>query len=180
MQERKLVMKKTTILMGALCLLLVGCDYTTSLVEKPHLDIDVSIVGVWQRTKADGRTEDLLILPLGDQEYMVSFPAGSADAMFARACLWQGSEEVLLQLDWFGTAQATLPEDDRTFQYASYTVKGDTIKVRLLNPEEIPKDTPSAKALAEAIDDNTGNPNLYREEMVFQKVDKWRRKGTDQ
>lgn len=161
-------MKRTT-LMGIFCLLLVGCDYTVSLVDSPSLDMDKSVVGLWKREKDDGQTEELLVLPLDGCEYMISFPAGTTNAMFARACLWRGSEKVLVQLEWFGTAQGKLPEDNRKFQYASYAVDDDSIAVRLLNPKVAPKNITSAKALAKAIADNKDHPNLFRDEMIFQK-----------
>lgn len=69
------------------CGILVGCDYIVLLVTTPEMGIDSSVVGLWQRPKKDGQMEGLLVLPLGKQEYMVSFPSASKDAMFARACL---------------------------------------------------------------------------------------------
>ncbi len=161
---------KRMMLMGMLSLVLVGCDYTVSLVDPPQIDIDESVLGLWQRTKSDDQTEALLILPLGSNEYMVSFPAGTTNALFARASLWQGSGMVLVQLDWFGTAQGQLAQDNRTFQYAAYVVHDDTLTVRLLNPHVIPKDGLSAKTMSKAIADNQDNPNLFRSEMVFQNV----------
>ncbi|MCF7790547.1 MAG: hypothetical protein K9L78_02810 [Victivallales bacterium] len=161
---------KKIMLIGILSLLIAGCDYKVSLVDNPNIDIDKSVIGLWQRTKSSGQTEQLLILPLSGQEYMVSFPAGTKNAIFARACLWRGSGMVLVQLDWFGTARGKLTEDTRTFQYAAYAVDKDSITVRLLNPQVIPKDVSSAKALAKAIADNKENPNLFRDAMVFQKV----------
>ncbi len=101
---------------------------------------------------------------------MVSFPAGTTNAMFARASLWQGSGVVLVQLDWVGTAQGNLAQDNRTFQYAAYAVHEGTLTVRLLNPQVIPKDGMSAKTMATAIAENQDNPNLFRDAMVFQKV----------
>lgn len=76
----------------------------------------------------------------------------------------------LVQLDWFGNARARLPDDSRTFPFASYAVEGDAMVVRLLNPDVVTKDVPSSAALAKAIADNKDNPNLFRDKMVFQKV----------
>ena len=152
------------------CTVLVGCDYTVPLVKTPEMGIDSGIVGLWQRSKEDGQMESLLVLPLSKQEYMVSFPAGSKDAMFARACLCRSADKTLVQLEWFGTAQAKLPEGNRVFQFAAYSVAGDTITIRLLNADLVKKDAKSSAELAGAIADNKDKPDLFRNEMVFKKL----------
>ena len=157
-------------LMCVVGVLLAGCEYTVPLVKTPDVAIDTAIVGLWQRTSEDGKMERLLVLPLSKVEYLVVFPEGAKDAMFARGCLWRSAALTLVQLDWFGTAQAKLPDDNRTFQFASYAVEGDTLKCRLLDPDIVPKDIESSDALAKAITDNKDNPKLVRDEMVFQKV----------
>jgi hypothetical protein len=140
------------------------------LIRTPEAAIDAAVVGLWQRAGASGQTESLLVLPLSPREYLVVFPAGSKDAMFARGCFWRNKALTLVQLDWFGTAQAKLPEDNRTFQYLSYAVEGSALKFRLLNPEVVPKDVGSSKALTKAILNNKDNPKLFRDDMVFQKA----------
>ena len=152
------------------CGMLVGCDYTVPLVKTPEMGIDSGIVGLWQRSKEDGQKESLLVLPLSKQEYMVSFPAGSKDAMFARACLCRAADKTLVQLEWVGTAQCKLPEDNRVFQFAAYSVVGDTITVRMLNADVVKKDVKSTDELARAIADNKDKPDLLRDKMVFTKV----------
>lgn len=161
---------KSVMLMCVACALLAGCDYTVPLVETPAAEIDATVVGLWQRSGKNAEAENLLVLPLGKHEYLVVFPVGSKDAMFARGCLWRSEAITLIQLDWFGTAQAKLPEDKRTFQFVSYAVEGHSIKLRLLNPDVVTKDLKLSEALAKAIVDNQDNPKLFRGEMVFQKV----------
>lgn len=90
--------------------------------------------------------------------------------MFAKGCLWRSAVVTLVQLDWFGTAQGKLPEDGRTFQFVSYTVKGDALRLRLLNPDVVAKEIRSTEALAKAIAGSQDNPRLFRDEMVFHKV----------
>ncbi len=163
-------MKK--VLLVVVCVMLAGCEYTVPLVKTPEIEIDKSVVGLWERSKNNGQTERLLILPLGKHEYMVSYPAGSKDAMFARGCLWNGSDIPLVQLDWFGTAQAGLPDNDRTFQFATYTVEGDRVSVRLLNADVVKKDIKTSADLAKSIITNRAKPDLFKEAMVFTKVKK--------
>ena len=161
-------MKKLTLLLA--CAFLMGCEYTVPLVNSPKININRAAVGLWQRTNDAGRVDSLLILPLNGREYLVSFPAGTKDAMFARACLWQCAGLTLAQLNWIGNARAKLPEDKRTFQFMSYKIEGDSIRIRQLSTEIIKKDIKSPDELARAIMDNKDNPNLFREEMVFIKI----------
>lgn len=163
-------MKKAMLVVA--CVMLAGCEYTVPLVKTPEIDIDTSVVGLWERSRSDGQAESLLVLPLGKHEYMVSYPAGSKDAMFARGCLWSGSDITLVQLDWFGTAQAGLPDNDRTFQFVTYTVEGDRVSVRLLNADVVKKDIVTSADLANSIIANRANPTLFKEAMVFTKVEK--------
>lgn len=158
------------ILTITLCILLAGCDYTVPLVSKPAIAIDRSTVGLWQRTAKNGQTEHLLVVPLDEQEYLVSYPSRSEDAMFARACLARVADMTLVQLKWFATGEARLPDDDRVYQFASYSVKGDTLTVRLLNSDIIKKDVTSTAELVKAITANKNATNLFREGMVFTKV----------
>lgn len=161
-------MKKAMLVV--ICLVLAGCDYTVPLVSTPTIDIDRSVIGLWQKSKDGGQAEDLLVLPLSGKEYLVSFPSGTKHAMFARACLWRGEGMTLVQLNWYGTALAKLPEDNRTYQFASYSVKGDEMRIRLLNKDVVKKDIGSSEELVKAIANNKSNSYLFRDEMLFKKV----------
>ena len=163
-------MKRLLIVLA--CGLLAGCDYTVPLVTTPKIDIDRSVLGLWQRSTGDGEIEQLLVLPLDKREYLVSYPSGSKDSMFARACLCRAADQTLVQLKWFGTAEGKLPEDNRVYQFMTYSVSGDRMTVRLLNSEVVWKDVPSTRELATAIAANRDNPNLFKEGMVFTKVKK--------
>jgi len=148
---------------------LTGCDYTVSLVKTPELPIDQALIGAWSQSDGNEKTEHLLVLPLGPNEYLASFPAGEKTAMFARACLCRTEGRTFVQLTWFGTAQGLVPEDGRVFQYATYSVKGDTLYVNLLNADVVKRDTPTAEALIQAIAANKDKPDLFRETMIFKK-----------
>ena len=163
-------MKKLLLIL--FCGLVAGCDYTVPLVTTPKIEIDTSVLGLWQSTKENGQAEQLLVLPLDKYEYLVSYPSGATNAMFARACLCRTGDKTLVQLKWFGTAEAKLPEDNRVFQFLSYSLNGDRITIRLLNSEVVKKNVASTEALARAIAANRDNPSLFKEGMVFTKVNK--------
>ena len=158
-------------LLGAACAAaLAGCDYTVPLAEKPEQAIDAALVGAWERKSDHGEVERLLVLPLSKTEYLVSYPAGSKDAMFARACLCKAAGLTLVQLTWFGTARGDLADDDRVYQFASYTVTGDSLKGRLLNPDAVSREAASTDALAKAFAAKKEQPDLFRDVWDFTKV----------
>jgi hypothetical protein len=161
-------MKRLMLLVA--CGLLAGCDYTVPLVTSPEIALDKNLLGLWQRTAEDGKEESLLVLPLGRKEHLIWFPANNKESGFARACLCRTAGRTLVQLEWIGTPQGKLPDDSRVFQYATYSVAGDTLTVRLLNPEVVNKDAKSSAELASAIAQNTGRPDLFREPMVFRQL----------
>jgi len=151
------------------CALLAGCEYTVPLVSEPAIPINRQAIGLWQSQKESGQGEELLVLPLGANEYLVAYPAGAKDAMFARACLWQGAGMTLAQLNWIGTARAKLPENNRTYQYASFKIEGDTLRIRMMNSDVVKKEISSPGALEKAIKDSRENPELFQEEAVFKR-----------
>ena len=150
--------------------MLAGCDYCVPLVSAPTQPIEAGLLGVWQQQKEGGSPATLLVLPLGGTEYLVSFPAGAPDAMFARACLGRVGDRAILQLQWLGTAKGATPENDRVYQYAAYTIAGDTLTARLVNADRVDRDAKSADELRRAITATTDEADLFREPMVFKKV----------
>ncbi|MDD5483247.1 MAG: hypothetical protein PHP98_06300 [Kiritimatiellae bacterium] len=162
------MIKKTLILFG--CLMLGGCDYTVSLVTKPETPIDNAVVGLWQSTKADNQNERLLVLPLSRNEYLVSFPAGAKDPLFARACPCRAAGKKMVQLQWIGTGEGNPPQTNRVYQFVAYEAAADKLSVRLLNKEVVNQHAVSTAELAGDIEANKDNPELFGEETVFDRV----------
>ena len=149
-------------------LLLAACDFTVSLSEKPQMRIDDRATGLWQRTKPDGGTESLLILPLDEHEYFISWPHGAKTELYARAHLFKLDGMTLVQLRWFGNSEGNIPDDDRNYQIADYTIHGETLTIRLVNADTIGRDFDSADELAAAIGAERDTPSLYKTSIMFQ------------
>lgn len=151
--------------------LLVGCDYNVPLVTNPSIAIDKSVLGLWQTTD-NGKTVQLLVLPLDQDEYLVSYPSASTDGMFARACLCQTAGKTLVQLKWFGTADGKQPDpgDKRVFQFLSYSVASNKLTVQMLNTGVVNKDAATTDELAKSIAANLDKTNLFGDAVVFTKV----------
>jgi hypothetical protein len=163
-----------SLLFAIISLLLAGCDFTAPLSGKPEMAIDGRALGLWERVKPDGETEQLLVMALNEEEYIISWPKGAATELFARAHLFEFSGKTLVQLQWFGNSDGDVPDDDapdddRVFQIASYTVTGDALEIRLLNADVTGKDFQSTDELARAIKNNHDNPNIFRSKMIFKR-----------
>lgn len=154
---------------AALAACLSGCDYTVPLAKAPDRPSDPALVGSWLRTDDPAHEARLLVLPLAPRELLVSYPANDRDALFARACLCQAGDLALVQLEWFGTARGVTPEDSRVYQYAVYTLKGDTLQVGLLNADVVARDAATPEALLKAIRESRQSPELFREAMTFKR-----------
>ncbi len=174
-QAKKIITKegrRIVFFSAIIALLAVGCDYELQLAEEATESLNPELVGLWERVDSRGREERLLVLPQNDKEYLISFPAAEDYAMFGLTRLWAGEEMALMQIDWFGTAQAKLPEDDRTLQYADFSLENETLTVRLLNPEVISDDIDTREDFIHALRENLENSELFRkDEMRFKKVD---------
>ena len=154
------------------CFLFAGCDFTVPLVETPKLDIDKAVLGVWERTKADATQppERLLVLPLDKHEYLVTFTGNGTDSIYARGCLCKTADLTLVQLKWLGNSKGEAPGDARVYQFASFSLSGNQLHLRLLNPETVGRDAKSTADLSKAIEANKASPALFREEMLFTKA----------
>ncbi|HRU07648.1 MAG TPA: hypothetical protein P5137_17945 [Candidatus Brocadiia bacterium] len=169
-------MKVTLALAAALLVQLAACDYTAPLTSSPQAAIDRDLVGVWQSTATEDENQTLLVLPLGQKEYLISFPAGQKDAMFARVCQCSCAGKTLAQIQWIGTAAGVVPDNDRVYQYASCALAGQELTIRLLNPDIVNKNVKTTEQLVRAIEAAKDHPALFREPMKFKRV----KKGEDE
>jgi hypothetical protein len=134
------------------------------------MDMDSALVGLWARTNAQNRAEGLLVLPFNKQEYMISYPPDAKNGLFAKACLCNCAGKTFVQLQWLGTTKGTVPEDNRVYQFATYELSGQELRVLMLDTSVISKDTKTSVELIKAIEDNKDDPGLFREPMVFTKA----------
>ena len=150
-------------------LLLTSCDYKVPLVKKPNIKIDNNIIGLWQRKNNQGKTEKLLVLPISEYEYFVAYPLGS-NSMFAKACFCSIDNKKIIQIKWFGTAKCVLPKDDRAYQYSEIILKNNKLAIKMLNTDIVNKEVSSSTELSNAIKENINNPNLFHNQMNFEKT----------
>ncbi len=158
-----------TILALLLVLTLSACDYPVCLAPEPKSEVDPAWIGLWEMRAENGEPNRLLLLPLGPREFLLSYPAGKPDAMFARVCRTGADESALMQITWFGTARGDLPDDARVYQYAAAVLEDGLLTVRMINGESVGREAKTAGELSSAIAAAKDKPGLYREAMVFRK-----------
>lgn len=149
-------------------LLVSGCDYTTPLVETPTLEMDPALAGLWQNQEK-GNHEKLLVLPLNKTEYLVVYPAGTNESLFAKASLWQQDQLSLVQLQWLGTGKGALPENERVFQFLAYNLEQNNLSISLLNPDIVSRDLKTPADLTEAILKHKNSAKFFRKALEFKK-----------
>ena len=159
--------KLMAVLLGLAC---VGCDYTVPLVTSPQLPIDRQLVGLWERVDGGGPKEQLLVLPSGKCEYSITCPVASTNGMVGRACLAQAVGKMLVQIEWLGTTDGSLPENERVYQYASYAIKGAELEVRLISGAVVSKDVKTAADLTKSLEANKDKQDLFCAPMTFKKL----------
>ena len=148
---------------------LVSCEFSEPIATVPGKAIDPTILGLWERKNDAGVTEKLLVLPLSETQYLVSFPAHTADAMFAKVDAHDVADRTLMQIEWVGTARGKSSDTKKVFQFATCTTAENSLSLRTLDSTVIGQNIAGGKALEEAIRTQKDNPKAFREAMVFQK-----------
>ncbi|MDZ7827608.1 MAG: hypothetical protein U5R48_18195 [Gammaproteobacteria bacterium] len=124
------------------------------------------MLGLWTARDGDS-TRRLLILPLGPNEYLLSFPAGSDHALFARATPVKVDGRVLVQLRWLGSVAGKLPEDDRVYQYGRYRLTPEGLETGLVDPEVVPKDITTSAELRASLRAHLDDPARLHQTRTF-------------
>ena len=168
---------RTALALGV-CLLLVGCVYEVPLATESQQEVNKALLGKWQTVADDGKVQELLVLPLGAKEYLVSYPSNAKDSLFFRAFVADCALVVpagatpILQFQILGAATGEVPEDRHVYHFGTFRLDGQQLVLRLLNPEVVSKDVTTPEALAKAIAAQRGNPALFAEPVTFQRLAK--------
>jgi hypothetical protein len=155
--------------MLGMCLLLVGCVYEVPLATESQQEVNKALLGKWQTVEDGGKTQELLVLPLGAKEVLVNYPSNAKDGMFFRAFVAQTGEKPIMQFQYLGNANGEAPEDRHVYHFGTFRLDGPQLVLRLINPEVVSKDVTSTEALAKAIAAQRDNPALFAEPVTFQR-----------
>ncbi len=161
-----------TVCMAGICLLLVGCVYEVPLATESQQEVNRALLGKWLTVADDGAVQELLVLPLGAKEYLVSYPSNAKDGMFFRAFVAQTGTTPVMQFQLLGSANGEAPADRRVYHFGTFRLDGPQLVLRLINPEVVSKDVTTTEALAKAIAAQRENPALFAESTTFQRLGK--------
>lgn len=150
------------------CVLLVGCVYEVPLATDSQQEVNKALLGKWQ-TVADNGSEELVVLPLGAKEYLISYPSNAKDGMFFRAFVAQAGATPIMQFQLLGAATGELPADRRVYHYGTFRLDGPKLVVQLINSELVSKDVTSTEALVKAIAAQREAPALFADPVTFQR-----------
>lgn len=153
-------------------LLVAGCVYEVPLSNEPQQVVDKALLGRWQTTGADGKVQELLVLPLGPKEYLVHYPSNAKDGIFFRAFVAQAGEVPIMQFQALGTAAGDVPDNGRVYHFGTFRLDGGQVVLRLLNEAVVSPDAKTSEALAQAIGEQRQNPALFGAPTVFRKQTK--------
>jgi hypothetical protein len=159
-----------TLWVVGICLLLVGCVYEVPLATESQQEVNKALLGKWQTVAEPGAVQELLVLPLGPKEYLVSYPSNAPDGMFFRAFVAQTAAPVIMQFQLLGTAAGKVPDGGRVYHFGTFRLDGPQLVLRLINPDVVSKDVTTTDALAKAIAAQRDNPALFAEQTVFARV----------
>src|SRR6266496_1507273 len=141
----------------SLCILAFNaCQYEVPITSSPTRKVQEQLLGNW--VSLDGK-ENMRVRRLDDSTYVVYY-----DGDLFRAYHSDVAETP------FATVQ-DLNSSDRKYAYIIWKLSDDgkNLRVRSVNDKVVPKETKDSAAVAALLTKNARNPELFGEEIEFQK-----------
>ncbi len=159
-------------LMAIFLLPFLGCDFIIPLSPPNDTPWEAGLCGVWEQQEAPEGTPPsrLVVLPLDSRQLLAVFPAHSPDTLFAKA--WRCAElaeRPLYQIEWIGSNKGPLATN-RVFQLAAVELRGNELKIRLVNPDALGTVPHDSRELASLLKQVEGEEHLFRAPMRFRKL----------
>jgi hypothetical protein len=153
--------------------LAAGCEYNVPVTTHHTIPVDPAVLGLWQAVPEEGKTVDvderLLVLKYSDTEYLIRYPSGK-NGMYFRGYPVKIGDLVCVQIQLIGSSDEPVQEEDRKYHVVSYAATLDTLEVKTLNTEVVPKTAATGDELLKSIQKNLGNQNLFHDPGRFRKV----------
>jgi len=141
---------------GLACLAFTACQYDIPITSAPTRKVQEQLLGDW--TSADGK-EKLKLRSLDDSIYIVYY-----DGDLFRAYHSDIAETP------FATVQ-DLNSNDRKYAYVIWKLSedGKSLRLRNVNNKLVPEGIRDSAGVVALLKRNAGNPELFGEEIEFQK-----------
>ena len=141
----------------SLCILaFTACDYEDPITSSPTRKVQERLLGNW--ISQDGK-EHLKVRRLDDNIYIVCY-----DGDLFRAYHSDVADTPFVSVQ-------DINFEDRTYAYVVWKLSDDSKQLRLrsVNRDVIPKEEKNSTAVAKFLKDNAKNPDLFGEEIKFNK-----------
>lgn len=167
-------MKRIILLLVLMALVFSGCEYDVPISEPQGVEIDYSMLGLWQKADAQGEIEEdsdsLLVLEYGEKEYLIAYSSDDATMYFkAYPVKIEGNWYVQFQI--IGTDELAAGKKDRKYHLASYELTGKELSFSLLNAKIISGNINESSELKEAFIENLKNEALFGKPVKFVKYE---------
>ena len=166
-------MKLHTALLALVLGLAAGCQYNVPVTASHTIPVDPAVLGLWQAVPEEGKPVDaderLLVLKYSDTEYLVRYPSGK-DGMYFRGYPVKIGNLVCVQIQLIGTNDGPAQADESKYHVVRYAATPDTLEVRTLNTDVVPKTAATADELLRSIRANLKNQDLFHDPGGFRRV----------
>jgi hypothetical protein len=141
---------------GLCSLAFTSCNYDVPITSRPTRNVEQRLLGDW--ISLDGK-ENMKVRPLDESTYVVYY-----DGDLFRAYHSDVVETA------FTTVQ-DLNSSDRKYAYVIYKLSDDgkNLRLRSVSDKIVPKETKDSATVVALLTKNAGNPELFGEEIEFQK-----------
>lgn len=151
-------MKK--ILLPAILLLLVGCDYDIPLSQTASAPANPALAGTWIGQSSDGKPVSMEIKTSGT-DYSVTYTEGR-DSLTFKGFSISAAGLNLIQLELQNA-------EKQKYLFVKYELTSDGLTVYRLNPDVVSAKCQSAEEMLNDIAVHRGNPLLFKKPLVFSK-----------
>jgi len=145
---------------GAIVLLCIfaftACDYEVPITPSPTRKVQERLLGNW--TSSDGK-EKMRVRRLDDSVYVVYY-----DGDLFRAYHSDVAETAFVSVQ-------DLNSNDRKYAYVIWNLSDDGkhLRLRSVNRNVVPQEKRDSTAIAKFLEENAKNPDLFGEEIQFDK-----------
>lgn len=153
-----------------LLIAVTGCRYEIPLVAGSEIPVDREVLGTWERSDSK-RDERVQVIRFTDHEYLLNYYVDD-DALYMRAWLIEFDGQEYAQVEFIGTNDEVIKEDDRKFDVIRYKLSGESaqkMSVWRLNTDVISDDIATSRHLKESITQNVENEALFSKYGEFEK-----------
>lgn len=150
-----------------LALAISGCRYEVPLESSARLSVDHQMAGTWRKLDSE-RDERVQVIPFSDSEYLFNYHVND-NVLYLRGYPVEFNGRHYVQLEFIGTDDEVIKQDERKFDVIRYNVTGNKVSVWRVNSDIVNKEIESTEALRENFRQHADNKELFSKFAEFKK-----------